>query len=1147
MVEDPKTWGAALRTRRRNAGLTQRDLASLSGVSVRTIRHLEQGLTGKPRQESVRRLVAALDSGGPAPTAPEATLRIDILGPLAVTLDGTPADLGPMKQRSLFALLALRAGQVVTREELVDALWGDRPPASCHNLVHTYVSGLRKALATGHGAAAAISSATGGYLLTADADAIDLGRFDRLATMADRLWQESPEAALDLAERALRCWRGPALADLPPGIRQHPVAQAAGTRRIAVCLAYAETASRLGTPEQAVEYLRALTHEEPFHEGLHARLMLALAGSGQQATALRLFGELRSRLSDELGIAPGQEVRSAHLQIVRDELPAKPVPNSRQPVPAQLPAAVSGFVGRQDSLGTLDALLGGAVSLAVISGTPGVGKTSLAVQWAQHVRGRFPDGQLYVNLRGNASGQPARPLEVLVRFLRALGVAPEHTPGDVDEAAALFRTRLAGRRMLILLDDAAGADQVRPLLPGSPGCLVVVTSRDRLTGLTAKEGASRLCLGVLDETEAELLLGRMIGTDRVHAEAGAVRELARACAYLPLALRIAAANLMSAPHTSVAAYLDELRGAGTLSGLAVQGEDSGDAVLPAFEISYTRLEPPAQRLFRLLGLVPGSDFTAGSAAALTGDPVPVTRQLLRRLTAASLLDEHAAGRYQFHDLLREYAAGLARHAEPAEHRRAAVRGLFDYYLGHAEAASAVLYPFARRTVRPADVEFTTSSAVDWLDRERTNLFAMVSRAAEHDLADHGWKAVDILSRYLYHRGHSAEWLTACRGALAAARTRGDQRAQARMHNVLGLIHYNLSDFRASLSEHATALVLSRFTGDKAMQAGALHNMGRVYSQTGQHKREVDCYQQALSLRQEIGDRVGEVAVRQHLAVTSYTLAEFDTSIRELGRVLEVARAESAADIEQRALHALGMNNWALGRFDEALGFYTRCARIVHRTGNRHGEAPALVCMAETNCDAGRLSTAAEQAREAVRLGRSLGERRHEAGGLEVLAAVEARLGRHDEAIRGYTEVLRLAEEISFDYGQQSVLIGLGAAYRGAGRTEQAVETGAAALEMVRASATLVLEVRALTELARSLLAAGDTAAAERHAEQAVTLARRRGQRFGEAHALHVSGQALRAEGRAEAGARRLDEAHALFAELGTPGAGDRPSLIGRSA
>ncbi|RZQ61900.1 BTAD domain-containing putative transcriptional regulator [Amycolatopsis suaedae] len=569
MNDNPRAVGAALRESRVNAQLTQQELAERSGVSLRTIRSIEHGRT-EPRRTSIRLLAGALGLAADELVDPGRgrRLRIDLLGPLSVTGPGGPIDLGPLKQRCIFALLALNANHTVSRDDIVDTLWGEQPPATCANLVHTYVSGLRRILRR-HLLEDLVTSAPEGYVLVADPEEVDLLRFDALVAKARLLVDTDAGDALDVFEQAVAAWRGPVLAGLPAGLRRHPLARAVAGRRLASVLEFADLALPLGRHHPAVTQLRQLADEEPLHEGVHARLMLALAGSGQQAAALRLFEDVRARLCDELGIEPGAELRDAHARVLRDDLPATATNTCpAMPLPAQLPAAVPGFVGREPQLSRLDAMLaeqGTTMAISVLEGQSGAGKTALAVHWAQRVRDRFPDGQLFLDLRGCPPEQPVRPAEALARFLRSFGLPDTRIPTDQDEAAALYRSQLAGSRVLIVLDNAADAAQVRPLLPGGPGCAVIVTSRKQLTGLAARDGAEQIPVDALPPEHAHALLAAMIGPDRAAAEPAAVAEVAKACGYLPTALRTVGAGLAAAPDQSVARCLENLRTRGLLN------------------------------------------------------------------------------------------------------------------------------------------------------------------------------------------------------------------------------------------------------------------------------------------------------------------------------------------------------------------------------------------------------------------------------------------------------------------------------------------------------------------------------------------------------------------------------------------------------
>ncbi|MFL6145701.1 MAG: tetratricopeptide repeat protein [Labedaea sp.] len=1162
----PATFGEALRAGRVRARLTQVELAGRAGVSVRAVRYIEQGRIARPRRESLRRLaeVVGLAVDGEFTTwtggADADLLHIGVLGRLELRRGARPVEMGPLKQRSLLALLALAPNRVVQQDEIVDVLWGARPPDSCQNLVHTYVSRLRKV------AGGVIDSIRGGYRLTVATKQLDLLRFDELAGGAAEARHRDPAAALPALGAALRLWRGPVLDDLPDRVRQHPAAVALAGRRVATALAHADVALGLREYDEVVRHLSELVHEEPLHEGLHARLMLGLAGSGQQAAALRLFADIRGRLAEDLGIEPGAEMVLAHLRIIRNEVGADRGSVSvlaNDSTPAQLPADIGGFTGRDDDLDRLDAALRRrnspdhtAVVFAAITGTAGVGKTALALHWAHRVRDEFPGGQLYVNLRGYASDSPVRPLEALTRFLHALGVPAERVPVDEEEAVGLYRTVLADRKALVLLDNAASADQVRPLLPGSRGCLVLVTSRDRLAGLTATEGATRISLDVLDPAEARALLVRMIGEDRAGRALPAVADLAEACAYLPLALRIVAANLASVPHSGVADYTDELRKRGRLTELVVEGDDEG-AVRAAFDLSYDSLPPEARRLFRLLGVVPGVDFTADVAAALLGVGVAEARRRLGQLAVANLVGEHAAGRYQFHDLLREYAAGRARSEDGPAAVHAATERLLASYLGATEAATGLLYPHVPRMPRtgrvlsiwsrPADPPATQAAAVDLLDTELPNLAAAV-RAGAPGLLRYSWLLVDALRGYFIARGRCAEGLAMGRLALAAAQREGDAPAEASMTDVLGLIHYNLSDYAKAAGMHSRALVLSRRTGNALGEASALHNLGRVHSQLGKPTQASLYHEQSLTINRRLGNRHGEASDLNYVGAAWLSRGRPDRAIAYQTQALAISREIGGRSLELVACNGLGLAHWALGELDRAVRFQVDCMALCGQLGHQVGEANALVCLAETNCDAGRYQEAYAQAQTCVSAGRQLGERRYEVGGLDVLATVHLRRGRPEIARGYYTDALQIAREIGFGYGETSVLIGLSGALRRTGRVAEALAHCHDALAVLGDSGMRLLEGRALTELAHGYLELGDLDAALLQVQRALTAVRTRRQRLAEARALHVLGLVRQAAGDHDAagsvwraaldihtglGTREADELRALLATAGS--------------
>jgi DNA-binding SARP family transcriptional activator/DNA-binding transcriptional regulator YiaG len=703
---------------RREASLTQQQLADRAVISVGTVRDVEQGRTSQPRRDTVEALSLALgldrnevaeaagwpagDGHGPArawpATAMVAGVWLGVLGPLAARRDGLPAGAVAGRQRAILGLLAVHPGRALHRETIIDAVWGSQPPASVVAMVQSHVSQLRRLLGLG-----VLTSDGTSYRLDLTATELDSLEFARLADEARKAAAAGkPAAACLLYEQALHLWRGEPLADALI-LRGHPAVTALAQQRAAVTLEHAAVAAAAGCPERAVTQLRELTAREPLDERAHARLMLTLTASGQQAAALSVFDRLRRRLDEELGISPGAQLAQVHLHILRGQIPgaasgwpavngaeqsrdtahrrsaaggvwggrppeASRVGTTADPpdlVPRLLPASTARFTGRASELSMLTGLLdqataaAGTATICAISGMGGVGKTTLALHWAHRVTDAFPHGQLYVNLRGfGPSDGPAPPEEVLIGFLGALGVPPKRIPEGTPAQTGLLRSLLADRRLLVVLDNARDEEQVRPLLPASPGCLVIVTSRSQLAGLAAAEGASLLKLDVLTDAEAHALLAARLGSQRASAEPDAVTEIAVRCGRLPLALAAAAARAATCPHFPLASLAAELRDVrGRLDHL-----DSGDpavSVRTVFSWSVRQLSPPAARMFRLLSRYPGSDVAVPAAASMAGTDQPGARRLLRELARCHLLAEPHPGRYALHGLLRAYAAEQA--------------------------------------------------------------------------------------------------------------------------------------------------------------------------------------------------------------------------------------------------------------------------------------------------------------------------------------------------------------------------------------------------------------------------------------------------------------------------------------------------------
>jgi tetratricopeptide (TPR) repeat protein/transcriptional regulator with XRE-family HTH domain len=856
-------------------------------------------------------------------------------------------------------------------------------------------------------------------------------------------------------------------------------------------------------------------------------------------------------LADALALT-GRE-REALVAAARGDQAGPPRPGGGPP--CLLPPDVADFTGRSRHLRQLDALLaapdGGRASAVVISaiaGTAGVGKTALAIHWAHRVRDRFPDGQLYVNLRGYAAGAPLRPIQALTGFLRALGVAAEQVPVELEQAAGLYRSLLADKHVLVVLDNAASPAQVRPLLPGSGGCLVLVTSRDRLAGLVARDGARRLSLEVLEASEAVALLARILGRERVVAEPQAAAELARVCGYLPLALRIAAANLTDQPHRSLAGYLAELQAGDRLAALQVDGDEQA-AVRAAFDLSYRRLAPETQRLFRLLGLVPGPDVTAAAAAALAETTLEEAGRLLARLAGVHLLAEHARGRYGFHDLLRAYAADRAHDEDAAAGREAALGRLLEWYLHSADGAARLLYPEKLRlplpqaaTGLPVAAFHDHAGAVAWLDAERANLVAVVQHAADQGPRPAAWLLADTLRGYFGLRVHAVDWLAVAEAGLAAAQADGDLRGQAAAHLSLTDALRCQDRCPQAIAHGTRAVALARRSGWLEGQATTLGSLGSVYWELGRLQEAADHYRQALAIDRQTGWRAGESVRLTNLSVVYRELGRLQEAADHYTEALAIDRELGARGGEAVDLGNLGETYHLLGRFGEALDHLARALALHREVGNREFEADTLRVLAEVHRDVGDHSRALALAHDAVVLARHLGHVRNEADALNTLATVHQGLARHTQAIDHHTQALRLARDTGTSHPELVALLGLAAAQGALGQLDQARACADQALALARRAGYRLLEGQALTNLAAVELRSGQPERAADHARQALAIQRGSGHRLGQARALVTLGHALRiTDGAGAAACWR--EAHALLADIGSPDADQVGALL----
>ncbi|HEX6684650.1 MAG TPA: tetratricopeptide repeat protein [Candidatus Limnocylindrales bacterium] len=996
--------GSLLRGWRMAARLTQRELADMSGISLATVRDLEQQRTRYPHPASLRALAASLDlteqqkevlysavqakpDSAPDRDASDVLdvsgteITVDILGPLRVRRAGRPTELTRGRQRVLLARLALSVNLPVSQFELVELLWGSNAPETAINQLHKHISRLRGLLGS-----SLLSLSAGGYQLNLTDQQTDLGRFRVLVRQARQLAATDPFGCFEMLTTALRTWRDDPLAEVAE-VSHHSALTALIEERIDTVLWCAGLAQTDEQHRRCLPLLRELATRHPLHEPIFGGLIDALAATGQTAAALNAYDEIRTRLVEELGIDPGPRLRAKHLRVLRHQHQA-PDTRADDPQalathrPAQLPAPPRYFTGRGGQLGELNDLLSAGLDdncpvIATIVGPAGVGKTALALRWAAAVRARFPDGQLYLNLRGFTPDPPIRPIEGLGLLLRALGVPAERVPADIDEASAAYRSLLADRQILVLLDNAYNVHQVRPLLPGGAACAVVITSRHRLGGLTAVEGAHRLVLDPLPTDEAAALLRVILGGARVDAEPTATRQLIKVCDHLPLALRVAAANL-GEDGATIGEHVSRLR-SGRLTAFSVDG-DPHATVRAALDVSYLRLPPDARRLFALLSISPAGDVGVGPVAALAGRTLDGARRLIGCLTEAHLLDEQRPGRYTMHDLVRIYAGERLDDDQATGDRRAAAQRLVRWYLAVAEVVCRLGTPHRERPVPSEEpaldqglVPDRLEDALAVLDEERPGLSAVAKLAL--DRGDHrsASQLAYLLAAYFQLRGDGPDSVAIYEQGLVGAQRTGDQSATTSLHNSLG-IGFAVQRRWANARDHLLqARDASRRLGDRDGEARALLNLGRTLTDQGQLDEALVVFHRSLELSVAGGQHRRVAHLWNNIGLVYLHRGELDSAIEHLTHSLKLFRQRDDRNGEGSALDTLGRVHAALGDHATALRHFQDALAAQRESGNQEAEGDTLTNIGIAYQQRGDLATAVDYLESAARRHRDLGD------------------------------------------------------------------------------------------------------------------------------------------------------------------------------
>jgi DNA-binding SARP family transcriptional activator len=1060
-------------------------------------------------------------------------LRYRLLGPIEVIAGRQVVAIERPRHRAVLAYLLLHTNRLVPTDRIVEALWGGAAPATARTQVQTDLSLIRRVLRATGGTDPIATRATG-YLLEAADGQLDTDQFTAAVTEARALASSARARAVNAFRRALDLWRGPALADVT-GAYVDAFRTALDEKRLHAYHQVLTLELEMGRHAAVIAELTTLVDAHPLDEGFAGQLILALYRSGRQAEALQVARVLRRTLADHHGLDPGHPVQDLEQAIRRNDpaldlrhqaevlisssssppltapvpipavAPMAAAPDPAHPTPAQLPADIADFVGRADDWRQLDLLIPRAGAMmpttAIISavvGAAGIGKTALAVHWGHSVVDHFPDGQLYIDMRGYSSDPPLQPLEALSRFLRALGLRPERIPADLDEASATYRSMLAKRRLLVIVDNANHVNQVRPLLPATSGCLCVVTSRSQLAGLVAMNAARSVSLDLLPLGDAVALLGRVLGEARVAAEPAAIAELARACGYLPLALRIAAAQLLLDPRRRAADLVAQLTPGDRVSTLHLP-DDQSASVQAAFDSSYQSLTPELRRAFRLLGVVTSLDISVPGAAVLVDLPEARTSALLARLTAAHLVSR-VGDRYAMHDLVREYAGGLSLVEDSPADRAAAVARLHTWYLRTSDAATALVSTLPVRLELPAALAgpgqplSDHTAALAWLNSERANLIATIRHAAQTTEPALAWLLADLLRGYLRRGMHVNEWIDAARIALGAAgKARPPERARVESisHLSLGLAYQASGKPAEAAAEFSLARDVAEQVGWLDLVASATGNLGVMAWRAGDLVEAAALLEHAVDLARQAGAVGIEANNLGNLAIVSRTLGRPEEAARGLRELIPLFQRTGNREGEAHARSNLAELLGMVGRWDEVIETGTRAAELFRAIGDA-SEVASLAMVGLAHCQLGRCERGAEFGQAGLEIARRAGQPYLELDCLELLTDAHVRQGDHRAALEYAEAAVRVAAEVNSPEATIRAELALAQVHRAAHRHGPANDIARAAVARGREAGIPMGLATALVVLAEVARDCDDRVAAAEHATEALGLSREMG-------------------------------------------------------
>lgn len=1040
-------------------------------------------------------------------------MEIRLLGTIEMRAGGRRSGLDSGKARCTLAALAHDVGRPVGLDTLIHRVWDDDPPRRARENLYTYASRIRTALRkVGGPGAPVLTNHAHAYVLEAEPESVDLRRYLSLTARARALAESGDaEQALRLLDEAGGLWRGEPLTGLSGSWAEH-VRAGAEAAALAAALTRAGLDLRLGRFADAVPELSALAGRHPTHESLAGHLALALHGCGRTAEATQLLRRLTHRLVTEHGTDPGEELQRVQHGILNGSPAVQLLPRAgaaerareRTTVPDNLPHDIP-WVGRTDELHRLATALTPAsgtpravVALEAIDGMAGVGKTALAVHAAHELRDRFPDGRLYLNLGAHASFQePLTPEAALGRLLRLLGVPADGLPRHLDELTALWRTVLADRCAIVVLDDAAGPEQVLPLLPGATPSQLVITSRRRLTGLP---GVRPISLDVLRRAEAIALFHDRVGARRP-ADEERTAEIVRLCGYLPLAIEMAASRFLCHGSWTARDLVDRLSRPGRLAEI----RDGSRDLARAFAFSHRSLTPVQQSAFHRLSLHIGSEFGVYAAAALTGLPFDETELVLEDLLNFHLLEEPTPHRYRIHDLLREYARTLAstgRGEDPEgpeddEDDEPAVGRLADYYLFCADRADRALFPYRART--PVTLDRPPAEAPSWLDpagprewfaAEAANLLALLDHSRRCAPPRRAALLAHVLGGFLESEGLWPVAEPLHEHAVAYWHEVEDRRAEARSLIDLSAVHNTAARYDEAVAEARRALALARVTGDHEAEPEALRCLALPHLYTGRNHEALAFVQEALSIHMRTGDRLQQARCLNNMGFALLELGRHPEALECFLDALSRFREIDDRRGQCQALNNTGEIYTLLGLEDRAIRAYTQALALARAVGSRANRAAVEMNLAHALLGPGEVEQSLALCRQALATFRDIADRRHESIALNVLGLALGRAGQDEEDMAHQWAALALARRIGAAQEEGHALRDLAAAEIRTGRFREADEHLTAALAVNRRMESPLEEAKTLDRLAELRAVTGSPVEARELRRTAVTIRNR---------------------------------------------------------